>query len=135
MKIEHTSSPNSEDIEFLAQKIDEETSNHEIATPFAFFIRDDSGLIIAGCSGETMFKVIHTNQLWVNPNYRKQGLGKKLMEHVHAHGLHMGCHMATVLTMSFQNARIFYENIGYKCDLERAGYDIKSSCFFLRRLL
>jgi GNAT superfamily N-acetyltransferase len=135
MKIEYTSAPNNEDINFLAQKIDEEIPYKSASYPFAFFMRDELGTIIAGCSGETMYGVIHTDKLWVNPDCRKQGLGRRLMESVHEYGSKIGCHISTVLTMSFQEAREFYEHLGYECDLDRAGYADNSSCLFLKKTL
>ncbi len=135
MKIEFTSTPNNEDISFLAQKIDEATPYKGDSYSFAFFMRDETGAIVAGCNGEAMYGVIHTDKLWVNPNYQKQGLGRKLMENVHEYGRKVGCHIGTVLTMSFQEARKFYEHIGYECDLERPGYAEGSSCIFLKKVL
>ena len=121
LKIEHTPTPNEHDIDYLTQKINEETPYKEGAEPFAFYVRDDANTIIAGCSGEVMFGVVYTGLLWVHPDYRKQGLARQLMEQVHEHGIQMGCRIASILTMSFQSAREFYERIGYKCDLERHG--------------
>jgi hypothetical protein len=49
MNLEHTSTPASEEIDFLTQKINQETSQFGEAYPFAFFIKDEEGHIIAGC--------------------------------------------------------------------------------------
>ncbi len=133
--IELTTAPNEQDIDYLTQKINEETPYKEGAEPFAFYIRDDTHTIIAGCSGEVMFGVVYTGLLWVHPDYRKQGLARRLMEKVHNHGVHMGCQIASILTMSFQSARGFYERLGYECDLERHGYIDNSSCLFLKKEL
>jgi len=135
MKIEKTLTPIQQDIDFLTQKINEETSDKGAAYPFAFFIRDDTHVIIAGCNGSVIFGAIYTDQLWVSPEYRKQGLGRKIMERVHQYGLETGCHMATVSTMNFQKAREFYEALGYQCDFERPGYVENSSCIFLIKKL
>jgi hypothetical protein len=43
------------------------------------------------------------------------------MEAVHSYGLKSGCSMATVTTMSFQDAKAFYEKLGYVVDFERSG--------------
>ena len=135
MKIEHTTTLQKQDIDYLEQKINDETPYKNGATPFAFYIRDKSNMIIAGCSGEVMFGVVYTGLLWVHPDYRKQGLARKLMEQVHEHGYKMGCRIASILTMSFQSARGFYEKLGYECDLERQGYIDNSSCLFLKKKL
>ena len=133
MKIEHTLTPNSQDIDFLTDKINAETPDVPPAYCFAFFIRDDKDEIIAGCNGSVIFGEIYTDQLWVHPDYRKQGLGKKLMNQVHDYGREAGCKIATVATMSFQNARQFYEQLRYKKEFERQGYINKSSCILLKK--
>ena len=81
------------------------------------------------------FGSMYTDQLWVHPDHRKKGLGHKLMEAVHDYGRKSECSMATVATMSFQGAKIFYEKLGYVMDFERAGYTQNSSCIFLKRSL
>ena len=135
MKIEFTTSPVTSDIDFIAQKINEETTSFGAATPFAFFIRDEAGQVIAGCNGSVIFGGIYTDQLWVDKNHRKLGLGKKLMDAVHEYGRKAHCHIATANTMSFQGALTFYEKLGYVVDFERPGYAQNSSCIFLKRSL
>ena len=98
-------------------------------------MRDEHNQIIAGCNGSVIFGSIYTDQLWVHPNYRKNGLGHQLMEAVHDYGRKSECSMATVTTMSFQGAKTFYEKLGYVSDFERPGYTQNSSCIFLKRSL
>jgi GNAT superfamily N-acetyltransferase len=135
MKIELTKSPVATDIDFLTQKINQETHEFAEAYPFAFFIRDERNQIIAGCNGSVIFGSIYTDQLWVHPDHRKKGLGHQLMEAVHDYGRRSGCSMASVATMSFQGAKAFYEKLGYVIDFERPGYRQNSSCLFMRKEL
>ncbi|MFK7967867.1 MAG: GNAT family N-acetyltransferase [Rickettsiaceae bacterium] len=135
IKIERSLEPNNYDIDFLTQQINHETSEIGSAYPFAFFARNERDEIVAGCNGSVIFGSIYTDQLWVHPEWRKKNLGQKLMEHVHDYGCEIGCHMAIVSTMSFQNSREFYEKLGYEVDFERSGYINNSSCFLLRREL
>ena len=135
MKIEFTKSRASIDIDFLTQKINQETPELGEAYPFAFFVRDKNNQIIAGCNGSVIFGSIYTDQLWVRPDHRGNGLGHKLMAAVHDYGRENGCSMATVATMSFQSAKAFYEKLGYEVDFERSGYTQNSSCLFLKRSL
>ncbi|MES2211664.1 MAG: GNAT family N-acetyltransferase [Pseudomonadota bacterium] len=130
---EFTTAPAGQDIEFLTRKINEETPEYGTAYPFAFFIRDDHNQIIAGCNGSVVFGAIYTDQLWVDKHYRSQGLGTQLMQQVHDYGRSIGCIMATVNTMSFQKAVLFYEALGYVVDFERSGYAHQSNCIFLRK--
>ena len=135
VNIQYTSTPASEDIDFLTQKINQETPEFGEAHPFAFFIRDERNQIIAGCNGSVIFGSIYTDQLWVHPAHRKNGLAHQLMETVHDFGRKSGCSMATIATMSFQGAKTFYEKLGYVSDFERPGYTQNSSCLFLKRSL
>jgi GNAT superfamily N-acetyltransferase len=86
MKIEQTSAPRNAEINFLTQKINEETMDYGTATNFAFFIRDEQGDIIAGVNGSLIFGSIYTDQLRVHPDHRKKGLVHQLMEAVHDYG-------------------------------------------------
>ncbi len=103
--------------------------------PLLFFVRDEHNQIIAGCNGSVIFGSIYTDQLWVHPAHRKNGLGHKLMQAVHDFGRKSGCAMVTVATMSFQGSKAFYERLGYLSDFERPGYTQNSSCHFMRKEL
>jgi predicted acetyltransferase len=127
--------PDHADINFLTQKINTETLQYGTAYLFGFFIRDEMDQIIAGCNGSVIYGAIYTDQLWVAPSHRKLGLGRRLMEQVHDYGRKEHCKMATAVTMDFQQARIFYEKLGYVCDFERQGYVQNSTCYFLRKSL
>lgn len=135
MLIEWTTSPNEQDIEFLNARINAETADYGQATPFACFARDSDDTIIAGCNGVCLYGALYTDQLWVDPEYRHQGLAKRLMEEAHDLGHQLGCNIASVQTMDFQNARAFYEKLGYKVDYIREGYRHGASCLFLSKRL
>lgn len=134
LKIEHSLRPSINDIEFLTRKLNDETAELGSTHPFAFFIRNNTDEIIAGCNGFVVFGAIYTDQLWVHQDWRKKNLGRELMKHVHDYGRKVGCRIATVATMSFQSQG-FYEKLGYKVDFERSGYVNGSSCLFLQLAL
>ena len=98
-------------------------------------MRDDASKIIAGANGFVIYGAIYTDQLWVDKDYRGQGFAKKIMDKVHEFGKLEGCKIATVQTMSFQGALVFYEKLGYVQDLKRAGYVNGSNCIFMRKQL
>ena len=135
MNIDHSCTPAAADIDFLTQKINQETPDFGSAHPFVFFVNDEKNQIIAGCNDSVIFGSIYTDQLQVHPEHRGKGLGHKLMAQVHDYGRKNQCAMATVATMSFQGAKAFYEKLGYVVDFERAGYTQNSSCIFLKRSL
>ncbi len=146
MSFEHTFTPASEDIDFLTQKINQETPELGQSHPFAFFIRDERNQIIAGCNGSMIFGSIYTDQLWVHPWSRKKGLGRQLMEAVETYGRRSGCSMATVATMSFHLPAL-YELRQTRVDgdfvcpaivlqerrRKSPGYTQNSSCHFMRK--
>jgi GNAT superfamily N-acetyltransferase len=135
MHTEFVPSPLVTDMDFLTQKINQETPEFGEAHPFAFFVRNEKNQIIAGCNGSVLFGSIHTEQLWVHPHHRQNGLGHQLMESDHDYGRKSGCSMATVATMSFQSAELFYKKLGYVKDFERRGYVKNSGFLFMRKEL
>ncbi|WP_298623942.1 N-acetyltransferase [uncultured Legionella sp.] len=135
MKIEFDPNPNKSDIDFLTNKINQETEDYGQATPFGFFIKNSNHKIIAGANGFILYGSVYTDQLWVLPECRGRGLAKKLMEAIHAHGKHQKCKIATVQTMEFQEAAEFYKKLGYVQDFKRSGYIKNSYCIFLKKEL
>jgi ribosomal protein S18 acetylase RimI-like enzyme len=135
LKLEFTSSPKSEYLDFLTKQINQETPQYGTAYRFAFNIKDNSGQVIAGLNGSVIYNTIYTDQLWVHPAHRKKGLGNKLMEAVHTYGINSKCSFASVSTMSFQGALGFYKKMGYLVDFERYGYTSNSCCYFLVKKL
>jgi GNAT superfamily N-acetyltransferase len=135
MKIELTTAPTNQDIDFLTKKINDETPEFGKASTFGFFAKDENGEIIAGCNGSVIYGSIYTDQLWVHSAYRRKGIAKMLMDKIHEYGLDLGCYMATVITMSFQGAIKLYEQLGYECDFERHGYYNGASIIFFKKIL
>jgi GNAT superfamily N-acetyltransferase len=133
MKIEITKAPNPADVAFLRQKINEETPEYGAPCSYACYIRDEKGEIVAGVNGFLGYGTISLGQLWVDKQHRKAGLGRQLLEQVHALGRAEGCKLSTVGTMTFQGAVGFYEKLGYTKDFERSGYLNGSSCLFMRK--
>lgn len=134
MDFKITTDLKSSDVDFLTRKINDEAKSQGIteeAYCFGIFIRDDQGEIIAGANGSVIYGAIYTDQLWVHPEHRGQGLGQRLMAEIHRYGQLQGCKMATVATMDFQNAQGFYERLGYVCDYERSGYFNNHTSMFL----
>jgi GNAT superfamily N-acetyltransferase len=135
MYIEQTANPNSKDIDFLTDKINQGVGDFKSIVPFGLFIKDENKQIIAGLNGYFIHGVIHTDQLWVDPGYRKRGLGRKLMEKVDELGRKEQCQMATICTMCFLNVQKFYEKLGYVVDFVRFGYANGSNRIFLMKKL
>lgn len=133
MKIEFTSSPDESDIDYISQRIIEETPDYGEAPPFAFFVRDNKKNILAGVNGYIIYGEIYTDQLWVKKEFRDKGIARQLMNEVHNLGAFEGCKVATVQTMCFQKVVEFYEKLGYVKEFERKGHLKNSTCYFLSK--
>ena len=72
VNIQYTSAQASEDINFLTQKINQETPELGETHPFAFFLRDEKNQIIAGCNGSVIFGSIYTDEFMDTSNASKK---------------------------------------------------------------
>ena len=74
---------------------------------------DEQGNIIAGILGGTYWGWMHVDILWVDENYRKRGIGSRLLKSAEEEAVKRGCHSVHLDTMSWQ-APEFYKKYGYK---------------------
>ena len=73
-----------------------------------------NGEIIAGCVARMYcWNVLYIDILWVDENYRHQGLGSKLLEYVENTAKEKGCYLIHLDTFDFQ-AKDFYLKHGYE---------------------
>jgi len=82
--------------------------------PLQIYALHEAGTLLGGVVGRT-----HTLRLWfevrlvwVDEPYRRQGLGRQLMERAEQEALQRGCHYARVNTSQYQ-APGFYTKLGY----------------------
>ena len=68
--------------------------------------------IIAGINGGMYWGWLHIDILWVNENFRKKGIGSKLLKAAESEAKKRGCHHAHLETMSWQ-APEFYKKHDY----------------------
>lgn len=85
----------------------------ERSQPLIIVIRDDSGEIVGGIAGRTIYHQLLIEVLWVHDDKRGQGLGIQLMEIAEHEAQKRGCIAAQVDTLSFQAPK-FYEKMGFK---------------------
>lgn len=75
---------------------------------------NENGEIIAGCVARMYcWNVLYIDILWVDENYRNQGLGSKLLEYVEETAKEKGCYLIHLDTFDFQ-AKDFYIEHGYE---------------------
>jgi len=83
-------------------------------TPLDFVIKDDSGVEIAGIlSGIGYWKGLEIRIIWVIENYRKAGIGTKLLKYVENLAIEKGATVSMLDTFDFQ-AEEFYIKNGYE---------------------
>lgn len=75
---------------------------------------DSKGKIIAGCLAKIYcWHIVYVDILWVDENFRGQGIGNKLLKAVENTAKEKGCYLIHLDTFDFQ-AKDFYLNRGYE---------------------
>jgi GNAT superfamily N-acetyltransferase len=87
-------------------------TEHDQHALLRIFARNESGELIGGLLGETFWRWLYINILWVHEDHRHAGLGRKLMARAEAEGIARGCRHAYLDTFDFQ-APDFYKQLGY----------------------
>ena len=115
-EIHYDSDPKQEEVAVLLEGIQEfnkQKAGIEKSGRYAFFVKDDDGQIIGGCSGDIWLDSIHVDLLWIGESLRSKKIGSMLMQKVEELGKEKKSHFVTVITLSTQ-AFGFYEKLGYK---------------------
>jgi len=77
------------------------------------FIAEENGIIIGFASGLTNHKWFYLTDMWVHEDYRRQGLGTKLLKMLEDKVKSIGTGHIYTWTSGFINPK-FYEKQGYK---------------------
>src|SRR4030095_9452533 len=83
-------------------------------------IRNDAGDVVAGFNGHTWGGCCELSHVWVDEQYRGQGLGPALLRSAEAEAAARGCAQVVLATHTFQAPR-FYERMGYEKKYEIEG--------------
>lgn len=105
-------------MEFLEDRIYEHNSQQlkkEDGDLFSMIIRSDGNDMIAGVAGWTWANACEITQLWVDPSFRKHGLGRLLLEAAEKQANAKGCQTILVRSYDFQ-APAFYLRHGYRTE-------------------
>ncbi|MBR6681784.1 MAG: GNAT family N-acetyltransferase [Clostridia bacterium] len=81
-------------------------------TPLNIIEYDENGNVIGGIIGGTYWGWMYVDILWVHEDYRKKGIGTRLLLEAEKQALERGCHHVHLDTMSWQ-APEFYKKHGY----------------------
>ena len=96
---------------------------------------EDDGKLIAGLDAcVTTFKILYVSTVFVDEEYRRKGIGERLIREMEKRAFEMGVNTIRLDTFDWQG-KDFYEALGYKCvgqyDNTEDGY---SEYFFLKRI-
>jgi ribosomal protein S18 acetylase RimI-like enzyme len=108
--------PTPEEVQYLEERIyDHNSGATGIADGqwLAFFLRDESGRIVAGICGNTWGGVCEIRQFWVEESQRNRGLGTQLYRAAEEEARRRACAQIVLMTFSFQ-APSFYERNGFE---------------------
>ena len=115
------------------------TFNVEQAGPenyqeLAIAARDVSGRLVGGLYGNTAWRWLFVDLLWVDTPFRRQGLGRRLLRAGEAAARGRGCIRVYLDTIDFQ-ARPFYEREGYTVFGTQDDYPPGHRRFYLAKAL
>ena len=99
---------------------------------YCFVAEDDNGDIMGVKTGRAYYNEVHIGDLIVGKNYRRSGLGRKLVEAVEEAYKGKLYEKITLTTFGFQ-APEFYKKLGYEVEFVREDKDPKLSKYFLMK--
>ena len=85
---------------------------------FALISKNESEEVIGVLSAYTAYAEVYVDDIWVDPNYRKQGLGRALLETLEKRFIGKGLNNINLVTSAFQ-APDFYRKCGFELEFIR----------------
>lgn len=88
-----------------------------------YVMRDRAGVLVAYCACWMVFDELHINSLAVDPDRRRQGLARRLLEFIRDDAVRGGARSATLeVRRSNDAARSLYEHLGFVVEAVRRDY-------------
>jgi ribosomal protein S18 acetylase RimI-like enzyme len=116
-------------IEFNLQHVEKTTVERITLTA-----RTESGEIVGGLTGDTMWGWLHVDLLWVVAVHRRQGIGRALLRRAEREAQERGCRHVYLDTFDFQ-AKPFYERHGYTVFGIQDDFPPGHRRYYLRKML
>ena len=101
---------------------------------FACYAKDAHGTLVGGALARWWGTACELQQIWVDEELRRRGIGLLLMRKVEATAMDRGCRLLYLDTFSFQ-APEFYYRLGYEIACRFDGFPDGGSKFILRKSL
>ena len=99
---------------------------------FCFAAEDGEGKIAGVITGRAYYNEVHIVDLIVDEQYRRSGLGRRLVGAVEDAYRGSGYDVITLTTFGFQ-APVFYQKLGYRVEFIRENEDPKLRKYFLKK--
>ena len=123
-----------EDIESRLSSFDENYITYKMDGCIQIGVEDDGKLIAGLDACITAFKILYVSTVFVDEEYRRKGIGARMIREMEKRALAMGVNTVRLDTFNWQGKE-FYETLNYQCvgqyDNTEDGY---SEYFFLKRL-
>ena len=123
-----------EDIETRLSLFDENYITYKMDGCIQIGIEDDGRLVAGLDACITAFKILYVSTVFVDQEYRRKGIGARLIREMEKRAAAMGVNTVRLDTFNWQGKE-FYEALGYQCvghyDNDEDGY---SEYFFLKRI-
>ena len=103
-----------EDIEERLEDFDESYITYKMDGEIQIGIEDDGKLVAGLDACITNFKILYVSTVFVDEEYRRKGLGARLMREMEKRAAAMGVNMIRLDTYDWQGKE-FYETLGYEC--------------------
>lgn len=94
------------------------------------FIAEDNGKCIGGIIAEAYWGWLNIEYLWVDENFRNNGIGNELLKKVENIAIQNGCRKSQLFTFEFQ-AKAFYQKYGYRIAGILEDYPPESSYYWM----
>lgn len=102
--------------------------------PLVLAARDASGSVVGGLVGQTGWRWLHVELLWVDESHRGGGIGESLLRAAERAAAARGCRHVDLDTFDF-HARPFYERLGYTVFGVQDDYPPGHRRYYLRRTI
>ena len=134
MKIIDLNEDQVEDIEARLSSFDENHITYKMDGCIQIGVEEDGRLIAGLDACITAFKILYVCTVFVDQEYRREGIGARMIREMEKRAMAMGVNTVRLDTFNWQGKE-FYEALGYRCvgHYENAedGY---SEYFFLKRI-
>jgi len=101
---------------------------------YGFFIKNGAE-ILGGVIGKTWMGSLYIHRIFLREEIRNQGYGSQLLKCAEDFGRQHKCTLATLESLSFQEAVGFYKKNDYELVYADRGYDNNTIIYFMRKKL